>query len=42
MRQCVQSSSTETQRETHSTELGAISVCVCCSTVGKSSDLSSK
>ena len=39
MRQYVQSSSTDTQRDIHSTELGAISVCVCCRTVGKSSDL---
>ena len=35
----VPSSSAETQREIQSTELGDISVCVCCSTVGKSSDL---
>ena len=35
----VPSSSAETQREIQSTELGEISVCVCCSTVGKSSDL---
>ena len=39
MRQRVPSSSAETQREIQSTELGEISVCVCCSTVGKSSDL---
>ena len=39
MRQYVPSSSTDTQRDIHSTELGAISVCVCCRTVGKSSDL---
>ena len=39
MRLHVPSSSAETQREIQSTELGAISVCVCCSTVGKSSDL---
>ena len=39
MRLHVTSSNAETQREIQSTELGAISVCVCCSTVGKSSDL---
>ena len=35
----VPSSSAETQREIQSTELGDISVCVCCRIVGKSSDL---
>ena len=39
MRLHVPSSSAETQREIQSTELGDISVCVCCRIVGKSSDL---